>query len=82
VALFASRFRYAQHQSDSKRAPGHLSHEGPELLRWALFEAAQQACRPASPDYEYYRQVRGGSTTTGLFVGRSQALPPHLPHPA
>jgi transposase len=45
------------HQSDNKRAPGHLSHEGPELLRWALFEAAQQACRPRSPDYEYYRQV-------------------------
>ena len=45
------------HQSDRKRAPGHLSHEGPELLRWALFEAAQQACRPASPDYHYYRQV-------------------------
>src|ERR671930_124719 len=44
------------HQSDKKRAPGHLSHEGPELLRWALFEAAQQACRPASPDHEYYRQ--------------------------
>src|SRR5213078_2953362 len=40
-----------------KRAPGHLSHEGPGLLRWALFEAAQQACRPASPDHEYYRQV-------------------------
>jgi transposase len=45
------------HQSDRKRAPGHLSHEGPELLRWALFEAAQQACRSASPDYQYYRQV-------------------------
>jgi transposase len=45
------------HQSDRKRAPGHLSHEGPELLRWALFEAAQQACRPASPDHEYYQQV-------------------------
>jgi hypothetical protein len=45
------------HQSDRKRAPGHLSHEGPELLRWALFEAAQQACRPASPDHQYYRQV-------------------------
>src|SRR6266540_2152442 len=45
------------HQSDRKRAPGHLSHEGPELLRWALFEAAQQACRSASPDYEYYQQV-------------------------
>jgi transposase len=45
------------HQSDRKRAPGHLSHEGPELLRWALFEAALQACRPASPDHDYYRQV-------------------------
>jgi transposase len=45
------------HQSDNKRSPGHLSHERPELLRWALFEAAQQACRPASPEYAYYRQV-------------------------
>jgi transposase len=45
------------HQSDRERSPGHLSHQGPELLRWALFEAAQQACRPASPDHEYYRQV-------------------------
>jgi len=45
------------HQSDRKRASGHLSHEGPQLLRWALFEAAQQACRSASPDYQYYRQV-------------------------
>jgi hypothetical protein len=26
-------------------------------LRWALFEAPQQACRPASPDHDYYRQV-------------------------
>ena len=45
------------YQSDSKRAPGHLSHEGPELLRWALFEAALQASRGASPDHAYYRQV-------------------------
>jgi transposase len=45
------------YQSDSKRAPGHLSHEGPEVLRWALFEAAQQAARAGSPDHAYYRQV-------------------------
>src|SRR6266542_2912157 len=33
-------------QSDRKRAAGHLSHQGPALLRWALFEAAQcAACR-------------------------------------
>src|SRR6266540_6993563 len=45
------------YQSDQKRAPGRLSHEGPELLRWALFEAAQSAARAGSPDHAYYRQV-------------------------
>src|SRR3954465_11421826 len=28
------------HQSDARRAPGHLSRQGPSALRWALFEAA------------------------------------------
>jgi transposase len=46
------------YQSDSKRSRGHLSHEGPELLRWALFEAAQCAARPGSPDHAYFCQVR------------------------
>src|SRR6266508_3662536 len=45
------------YQSDSKRAPGHLSHEGPAVLRWALFEAAQSAARTSSPDRSYYLQV-------------------------
>jgi transposase len=46
------------YQSDRKRAAGHLSHQGPELLRWALFEAAQAASRRGSPDHPDYRQVR------------------------
>jgi transposase len=45
------------YQSDEKRAPGRLSHEGPEVLRWALFEAAQSAARAGSPDRSYYLQV-------------------------
>jgi transposase len=45
------------YQSDSKRAAGRLSHEGPELLRWALFEAAVPAARTGSPDHAYYLQV-------------------------
>src|SRR5215207_785004 len=45
------------YQSDSRRAAGHLSHEGPELLRWALFEAAHQSARRRSPDHDYYLQV-------------------------
>jgi hypothetical protein len=40
--------------SDRHRAPGHLSRQGPPALRWALYEAAQHARFPNSPDREYY----------------------------
>jgi transposase len=45
------------HQSDQRRAPGHLSRQGPPALRWALFEAAQVARRTGSPDRDYYTQA-------------------------
>jgi len=45
------------HQSDQRRAAGHLSRQGPPALRWALFEAAQAARRPASPDRGYHDQA-------------------------
>jgi transposase len=61
--------------SDGKRSPGHLSRQGPEVLRWALFEAAKAAARPSSPDYAYYQQVKarqGGNRAT-LAVARKLA---------
>ena len=45
------------HASDKRRAPGHLSRQGPPTLRWALYEAAQAASRTGSPDREYYLQL-------------------------
>jgi transposase len=45
------------YQSDRHRAPGHLSRQGPPALRWALYEAAQVARRPTSPDRAYYEQA-------------------------
>jgi transposase len=71
------------YQSDEKRAPGHLSHEGAggialgalrggrlgrprQLARPQLLPASRRAARP---------QPR-------LPVGRAQALPARLPHPA
>src|ERR1017187_8288762 len=45
------------HASDKRRAPGHLSRQGPPALRWALYEAAQRARFPASPDRAYYVQA-------------------------
>ena len=60
------------HQSDARRAPGHLSRQGPSALRWALFEAAQCARRPGSPDHDYYRQAaeRLGGNRACLAVAR------------
>jgi transposase len=37
------------HESDTKRRAGHPSRQGPPVLRWAAFEAAESACQPASP---------------------------------
>ena len=45
------------HQSDQRRSPGHRSRQGPPALRWALFEAAQVARRPGSPDREHDQQA-------------------------
>ena len=60
------------HQSDQRRAPGHLSRQGPPALRWALFEAAQVARRPGSPDRDYYIQAaeRLGGNRACLSVAR------------
>ena len=63
------------YSSDGKRAAGHLSRQGPQLLRWALYEAAKCAAKPAAPDYRYYTAARdrrtGGLAT--LSVARKLA---------
>jgi transposase len=63
------------YSSDGKRSPGRLSRQGSPLLRWALFEAARCAARPASPDHDYYRQVaeRLGGKRATLSVARKLA---------
>jgi transposase len=71
----ASGLDITVYASDGKRSPGHLSRQGPEVLRWALFEAAKAAARPSSPDHAYYQQVKarqGGNRAT-LAVARKLA---------
>jgi transposase len=60
------------HQSDQRRSPGHLSRQGPPALRWALYEAAQAARRPGSPDRAYYDQAaeRLGGNRACLALAR------------
>ncbi len=67
------------YQSDRHRAPGHLSRQGPPALRWALYEAAQVARHPRSPDRAYYEQAaeRLGANRARLALARKL-----LPHSA
>jgi transposase len=59
-------------QSDQSRAPGKLSHQGPPVLRWAAFEAAQCAWRERSPDHHYYLETKArlGGKLAALTIAR------------
>jgi transposase len=59
-------------ESDGKRRRGHLSRQGPPVLRWAVYAAAGAAWRVASPDHDYYlaTKERLGMKRARLSVGR------------
>jgi transposase len=57
------------YSSDSKRSPGHLSRQGPEVLRWAVYEAGKVHARAGAPDHAYYAQVKD------RIDGKRAALP-------
>jgi transposase len=46
------------YSSDGKRSPGHLSRQGPPVLRWCLYEAGKAHARTSAPDHAYYAQVK------------------------
>jgi transposase len=46
------------YSSDGKRSPGHLSRQGPPVLRWCLYEAGKTHARASAPDHAYYAQVK------------------------
>ena len=46
------------HSSDGKRSPGHLSRQGPPVLRWCVYEAGKTHARASAPDHAYYAQVK------------------------
>jgi transposase len=64
------------HRSDRRSRPGKLTRQGSPQLRWALFESAQAACRPTSPDRADYLELkkRGLShTRASLTISRKLA---------
>ena len=67
------------YSSDDKRTPGHLSHQGPPILRWALFEAGHQGSRASSPDHRYDTDdaARIDANRAALSVARKLARRSH-----
>jgi transposase len=46
------------HRSDRRSRTGRLTKQGSPQLRWALYESAQAACRPTSPDRADYLALK------------------------
>jgi transposase len=64
------------HRSDARSRVGKLTRQGSPHLRWALYEAAQSACKPASPDHADYLalKARGLShTRASMTIARKLA---------
>jgi transposase len=59
------------YSSAGKRAPGHLSRQGPAVLRWCAYEAGKVHARAAAPDHAYYAQVK--DRTDGKRAALSEA---------
>jgi transposase len=46
------------YSSAGKRSPGHLSRQGPSVLRWCLYEAGKTHARGGARDHGYYASVK------------------------
>ena len=51
------------HRSDRTARVGKLTRQGSAPLRWALYEAAQSATRPRSPDHADYHELKARGLT-------------------
>jgi transposase len=64
------------HRSDQYSRLGKLTRQGSPQLRWALYEAAQSACKPQSPDHADYHQLKArglSHTRATLTIARKLA---------
>ncbi|MBM0224430.1 IS110 family transposase [Micromonospora sp. ATA51] len=66
--------------SDSKRSPGRLSRQGPEVLRWLLFEAAKTSARSHAPAHGYYTSVRERYDGNRAALSQARRIVRHAVH--
>jgi transposase len=62
------------YSSDTTRARGRLSRQGPAVLRWALYEAAMRAGNPQSPDHAHHSAIKNRSAPNGHHLRRRKLV--------
>jgi transposase len=68
------------HSSDGKRSPGRISRQGPQVLRWLLFEAAKTSARPCAPGYGYYTGVKERYDANRACLSQARRIVRHATH--
>ena len=62
------------HSSDAKRSPGHLSRQGPPVLRWTVYEAGKVHARASAPDHAYYAAVADRKNTKRAALSEARKI--------
>jgi transposase len=72
-AVRATGLDIGVYRSDRRSRLGKLTKQGSPAARWALYEAAQSACKPTSPDHAAYLELKArglSHTRTSLTIAR------------
>src|SRR3954468_22393031 len=68
------------HSSDGKRSPGRLSRQGPEVLRWLVFEAAKTSARGGAPRHGSYPKVKARYDANRACLSQARRIVRHATH--
>lgn len=68
------------YSSAGKRSPGHLSRQGPPVLRWCLYEAGHTHARGGAPDHGYYTKVRDRIDGKRAALSEARKIVRHASH--
>jgi transposase len=68
------------YSSAGHRGRGHLSRQGPPVLRWCLFEAGKTHARPAAPGHAYYAQVKDNAGGKRAALSQARRLARQASH--
>lgn len=68
------------YSSAGKRSPGHLSRQGPPVLRWCLYEAGKTHSLRRASDHAYYATVRDRIDGKRAALSEARKIVRHASH--